>query len=274
MTKTLKELLQFGIIVIDKPTGPTSFEVDVFVKGQLALTKTSHFGTLDPTVSGVLPIALNRACKVAQFFSTQDKTYVGIMRLHEEVSDSTLQKTIKQFIGKINQLPPVRSNVKRETREREIKTFAILEREGMDILFETEVQAGTYIRKLIHDIGLVIGGAHMLELRRTKASIFDESNLVTLYDFEKAVNLYKKGDDAPLRTMIISADEALRKSMPVVQVKQYTEKLLTGKPIMKGDLETIPDEGVFSVFDKKQLIGVYRTVNEGVIIARPEFVLN
>ena len=69
------------------------------------------------------------------------------------------------------QLPQVRSRVKRAFREREIKKFEILEREGKDVLFIEEVQAGTYIRKLCDDIGKNIGGAHMLELRRIKAGL-------------------------------------------------------------------------------------------------------
>ncbi len=66
--KTLKELLEFGIININKPSGPTSFDISDFVRKKLGLRKTSHFGTLDPKVTGVLPIALNRACKLTGFF--------------------------------------------------------------------------------------------------------------------------------------------------------------------------------------------------------------
>lgn len=66
--KTIKELLEFGIINIDKSSGPTSFDVSEFVKKKLGLRKTSHFGTLDPKVTGVLPVALNRACKLTGFF--------------------------------------------------------------------------------------------------------------------------------------------------------------------------------------------------------------
>src|SRR3990172_658016 len=110
-------------------------------------------GTLDPQVSGVLPITLGRACKLSDYFMHKDKEYVGIIRLHEDISEEELKKEIQKFIGKITQLPPVRSRVKREEREREIKTFEILEKNGKDVLFKTEVEAGTYIRKLIHDIG-------------------------------------------------------------------------------------------------------------------------
>jgi len=75
--KSILELLEFGIINIDKPSGPTSFDVSHFVKKVLNLRKTSHFGTLDPKVTGVLPVALNRACKLTGFFLGEDKEYNG-----------------------------------------------------------------------------------------------------------------------------------------------------------------------------------------------------
>ena len=182
--RPIKELLEFSIINIDKPTGPTSFSVSHFVKKALDLRKTSHLGTLDPMVTGVLPVALNRACRLNDYLMHRDKTYVGIMRLHKEISDKALNEEIKKFIGKISQLPPVRSRVKRAFREREIKEFEIIERDGKDVLFLAKVQAGTYIRKLCDDIGKNLGGAHMLELRRTEAGLFREKTAINLYDFE------------------------------------------------------------------------------------------
>src|SRR3989344_5892406 len=161
--KTIKELLEFCIINIDKPTGPTSFDVSDFVRkafndSGIKVTKTSHFGTLDPKVTGVLPIALNRACKLTGFFLGEDKEYVGIMDLHGEVSLKEVEKTIgEKFLGKITQLPPVRSRVARVLREREVKRFEIIENDGSSFLFVTEVQGGTYIRKLVHDLGEALG---------------------------------------------------------------------------------------------------------------------
>ena len=142
-SKTTEELLEFGIINIDKPSGPTSFDVSEFVGKVLGLRKTSHFGTLDPKVTGVLPIALNRACKLTGFFLGEDKEYVGIMKIHGDVSLEKIKNMIKEkFLGKIKQLPPVKSRVARVIREREVKSFDILEIDGQNILFKTEVQGG------------------------------------------------------------------------------------------------------------------------------------
>jgi len=106
--KTTQELLEFGMINIDKSSGPTSFDISDFVRKKLGLRKTSHFGTLDPRVTGVLPIALNRACKLTGYFLGEDKEYVGIMRVHDEISLEEIKKMIKnKFLGKITQMPPV-----------------------------------------------------------------------------------------------------------------------------------------------------------------------
>jgi H/ACA ribonucleoprotein complex subunit 4 len=201
------------------------------------------------------------------------------MRLHKELDKKELDKTIKSFIWKIQQLPPVRSRVKRAIREREVFYFKILEIAGKDVLFETEVQAGTYIRKLISDLGDKIGGAHTLELRRTRAGVFSEldKNFVNLYDFEKAVSELEAGNEEILRKMLIPAEEAIKKVLPVVQVKENAVKsLLTGKPLFKQDIIGKLDikEGRIAVFFGDKFIEVAKIFHEGDIIAKPEFVYN
>ena len=130
--KPLKELLEFGILNINKPAGPTSFNVSDFVRKTLneagiKARKTGHFGTLDPKVTGVLPIALNRGCKLTGFFLGEDKEYVGIMRIHGDLSIGEIEKAIREkFLGKIIQKPPKKSRVKRQERQREIKSFELI----------------------------------------------------------------------------------------------------------------------------------------------------
>lgn len=139
-----------------------------------------------------MPVALGRGTKVVQSLLKAGKEYVGIMHLHREISLEKLKEVIdKNFIGKISQLPPIRSAVKRQLRIREIYYFNILEKNSQDVLFRTGVQAGTYIRKLISDLGKKLGfGAHMAELRRTKAGPFNEENLISLHDLTDALWYY------------------------------------------------------------------------------------
>jgi len=276
--KTIQELLEFGIIIIDKSSGPTSFNISDFVRKKLGLRKTSHFGTLDPKVTGVLPVALNRACKLTGYFLGEDKEYAGIMRLHKEVEIKILKEIIdKKFLGKIKQTPPVRSRVARREREREIKNFEVLEKQDKDILFRVECQGGTYIRKLIDDLGKELNiGAHMLELRRMRAGIFSEENSVNLYDFEKSVEDWKKGDEKSLRRIIIPA-EIVSEIYPVVKIKSDNLKqILTGKPIHNKDLKEkhkFEKKQIISVFCEDKFVGMYKTLNEKDIFARAEFVM-
>ncbi len=280
--KLIQELLEFGIININKPSGPTSFNVSDFVRKKLKLRKTSHFGTLDPRTSGVLPIALNRACKLSGYFIGEDKEYVGIMRIHKDVALEKIKKIIKEnFVGKIRQLPPVRSRVKRQIREREIKKFRLLEKEGKNILFHIECQAGTYIRKICSDLGDKIGiGAHMLELRRTRAGIFEEDDkkypCISLYDFEKAVESYDKGNDNALRKIIIPA-EIIKEVYEVIELKKDSlDKILTGKPIYNKDLVKkykFKKGAIVCAFHKDRFVGMYNVVIEKEIFALPKFVM-
>ncbi len=276
--KTIQELLEFGIINIDKPSNPTSFDISDFVRKKLKLKKTSHFGTLDPKVTGVLPIALSRACKLTGFFLGEDKEYVGIMRIHDEVSLDELRKIIKEkFSGKIKQTPPVKSRVKRQEREREIKKFELLEKNGKDIVFLAEVQGGTYIRKLIDDLGKEMKiGAHMLELRRIRAGIFKEETSVNLYDFEKAVEEYEKGDEKKLKEIIIPA-EIVSEVYSAVKIKKGNLKqIFTGKPLQENDLITknkFETGKIISVFCEKKFVGMYEVRNERTSFAKAKFVL-
>jgi len=262
-------LLSFSLINIDKPSGPTSFQISQYIKDSLKLKKTSHMGTLDPQVTGVLPITLGRACKLSEYFMHKDKTYVGIMRLHEDILLTELKKAMEPFKGKITQLPPVRSAVKRAERVREIKSFEIIEIKDKNVLFKTQVEAGTYIRKLIHDLGEKIGGAHMLELRRTQAGIFSEDTALNLYDFDKAIA------SNSLDKYLIPAEEAIKKVLPHIQLNDPNiDQILIGKPLMKEDVESLPKEKIFAAFIKERFIGIYRKIQEGDILAKAEFVYN
>ena len=278
--KSLKELLEFGIINIDKSSGPTSFDVSEFVMKKLGLRKTSHFGTLDPKVTGVLPVALNRACKLTGYFLGEDKVYVGIMRLHEEISIEDLKKVIKEkFLGIIKQTPPVKSRVARVEREREIKSFDILEKDGKDFLFKTHVHGGTYIRKLCDDLGKELGiGAHMLELRRISAGIFEEEKSYTLYDLDKAIEELDKGNEDKLREMIIPG-EIIAQLFPVVEIeKECVERVLRGQPIYDKNLSKKAkvnfEEGkVICVFSGDKFIGMFKVVNKDTVFAKSEFTM-
>jgi H/ACA ribonucleoprotein complex subunit 4 len=210
--RTVQELISLGVVNVDKSKGPTSHQVSAYAQKILKVSKGGHSGTLDPAVTGVLPIAFERATRIVEVLLTAGKEYVAIMHLHKEVDENLLRETIKNnFVGKIRQLPPIKSAVKRQWRFRKVYYIEILEIDGKDVLMRIGCQAGTYIRKICHDIGEKLDtGAHMAELRRTKAGGFDESTLVTLQDLADAYSYYEKeNNERYLRHCVLPVESAV-----------------------------------------------------------------
>lgn len=281
--------INFGIINIDKPAGPTSFTITDFVRKSLGINKATHLGTLDPAVTGVLPIALGKAARLSGYLMHADKEYTGKMHIHEDINLEKIQKTIKKkFLGKIKQLPPLRSRVKREERERKVYEFEILEKKGKDIRFRIRCQAGTYIRKLIHDLGQELKiGAHMIELCRTRAGLFDDKSLISIDQFKKAVEEFKKGNSKTLDKIIIEPEEVIKKTMPTATLKkEFLDKIRTGSPIFKKFIKKIDkpfEKGQnIAFFIEKKLVEIakaeieskdFSKLAENEIIARPKTVL-
>src|SRR3989338_4370929 len=139
-SRKTEEIINYGIVNIDKPKGPTSHQVSDFVQKILHISKSGHSGTLDPAVTGVLPVALGRGTRIVEALLKAGKEYVAIMHLHRDVEEENLKQMINMnFIGKIQQLPQIKSSVKRQLRTRSIYYLDILEIDGKDILF----RAGT-----------------------------------------------------------------------------------------------------------------------------------
>jgi H/ACA ribonucleoprotein complex subunit 4 len=162
-------------------------------------------------------VALEDATKVVQGFLYSGKEYVCIMQVHADVGNKTLIDVMNQFTGEIYQKPPLRASVKRAPRKRFIYRLEINDR---IVLFTCSCQAGTYIRKLCSDIGEVLGcGAHMRELRRTRAGPFTEQyGLTTLHDLSAAQEEFERGNDSRLRAMIKPMEVALQ-SLPQIVLR-------------------------------------------------------
>ena len=207
--RPMSQHIQYGMLVVDKTSGPTSHEVAAWIKKLLDLDKVGHGGTLDPKVTGVLPVTLQDSTKIVQALLDSGKEYVCVMRTHNDVSEETVRKTLDMFKGEIYQRPPLRSSVSRRLRTRYIYDIDYHEGDGRNWLFKVACQSGTYIRKLCFDIGEVIGcGAHMQELRRTRSGPFIEQEMYTLYDLSEAVDLRDEGDDTKLREIIRPFEDA------------------------------------------------------------------
>lgn len=213
--------LDHGIVNLDKPRGPTSHTVTKLVKRILEYPgKIGHCGTLDPKVSGVLPIVLGNATKLSRLIAGSDKEYVGVLYLHGDATIGELKEALNKFTGPIFQRPPVKSAVKRSLRVRRTYELELLESEGRFHLIKARVGSGTYIRKLFFDIGEYLGvGGSMRELRRIRSGIFSEKESVTIHELYEAYNRWKEeGDDSSLREVILPLEVAVS-NLPKVVIK-------------------------------------------------------
>jgi len=209
--RPVQEVLEYGLIPLDKPRGPTSHEVVAWTKKLLGVDKAGHSGTLDPPVSGLLPIGLGQSTRALSLLLMFPKEYRGVMRLHSSVPRKHLDGVIGEFTGEIFQRPPQRSSVSRQTRSRNIYELELTESQGNLYLFRVLCQSGTYIRKLVYDIGEVLGvGATMVELRRTKVGpLTEEKGVVTLHQLNDAMFRLRQGDEAPFRKLLLPIEESL-----------------------------------------------------------------
>src|SRR3990170_917410 len=209
--RSIEDHVKFGIINLDKPAGPSSHEVTAWVKRLLALEHAGHGGTLDPKVTGILPVALAEATKTVQALLVSGKEYVCVMRLHGATLEDKVRSVLDEFVGTIYQRPPVRSSVKRQIRTRKIYYLDFLEMVDRNVLFQVGCEAGTYIRKLCSDVGEVLGvGAHMQELRRTRSGPFtDSSDLHTLHEVVDAHARFIEGDESMIRNLVRPVEDAL-----------------------------------------------------------------
>lgn len=270
----IEEYINYGVVNLDKPAGPTSHEVVAWVKAIFNIEKSGHSGTLDPRVTGVLPVALGESTKVVQAMQA-DKEYVGIIRFHEKQDKSRIIKTFKEFIGEILQRPPVKSAVKRRLRKRRIYYMDIIETKEKDVLFRVGCEAGTYIRKLCHDIGEVLGcGAHMVELRRTKSGSFTEETSVFLHDLKDAYVTWKESGDEALIRQAVQPVERVFDNLPKVFIRDSTvdalchgaDLAIPGLVKIDADVNVNDIVGIFTLKDELVAIGEARMDTKAMLV--------
>ncbi|RLE48064.1 RNA-guided pseudouridylation complex pseudouridine synthase subunit Cbf5 [Candidatus Woesearchaeota archaeon] len=231
--RSVPELLEKGVINLNKPKGPTSHMVADYVKKIFKARKAGHGGSLDPGVTGVLPIGLNRATAVLQALLTAGKEYVAIMHLHDDFPEDKIRAVMRDFVGEITQLPPKKSAVKRVERKRTVYYLDIIEIDGRDVLFRMGCQAGTYVRRLCDDIGKKLGShSHMAELVRTKAGPFNDADWVSLQDLEDAFALFKEdGDERFLRHCVKPMEFAVSHLPKIWVLDNAVDSLAHGAPL-------------------------------------------
>jgi len=260
-----------GLVLINKPKGPTSNTVSVWVREILG-EKTGHCGTLDPNVSGVLPILIGKGIKLLEYLQIHDKEYVCLMKMSQKIEDDRLRETLKSFVGEIYQTPPLHSAVSKATRKRKIYAIELLEATGKRALFRIECQHGTYVRKLVEDLGHVLGTkTAMEELRRTKVGEFTEQECVSLTQLKDACALSK--EKPGLLNEIIRPLEFAVKNWAKVYVKEKAaENIVKGADLMAPGLERI--EGAFGKKDVLAIMSGDRLIAVGKALFDSRNIIN
>ena len=223
-------------------------------------------------MTGVLPIALGKATRIVQTLLKAGKEYIGIMHLHTDIPEEEINKAAESFTGKIEQLPPIRSAVKRRLRTREIYYLEILEIEGRDVLFKVGSEAGFYVRKFCHDFGLKLKtNAHMSQLVRTKAGPFTDKTWKTLHDLKDAYTLYKENnDESKIREVILPIESAVNHLSKIWVLDSTVKTLCQG-----ADL-SIPGISKYNEFKENESVAIMTLKDEliclGTSVESSEFI--
>ena len=218
--RSVQDLLRSGVIVIDKQAGPSSHQVAAWLRDSFELEATGHGGTLDPNVTGVLPVSIGRASKVIKVLQESSKEYICNLKLSKNPGRKELDKVFAKFVGPIYQIPPFQAAVKRELRIRRIYDLEILEHSSKSVLFRVECEGGTYIRNLCDDIGSILGmKGEMEQLIRTKSGPFDLEDSFSLIEAHDAYQQWKSSSNDEIMKRLLRPLEDMLVDLPKIEVK-------------------------------------------------------
>ena len=287
-----------GILVLDKAAGLSSNAALQEVKKLFAASKAGHTGSLDPLATGVLPLCLGEATKVSQFLLDADKHYRTKIKLGERTDsgDSTgevietcteysvsgveIENALTSFRGDIEQLPPMysalkvkgvplykmaRKGIELERDKRRVTVYEITLRDFSDPILELDIACskGTYIRTIADDLGQALGcGAHIIQLRRTRAGVFSEEDCVNIGYLQKVKE--ESGLDA-IDEILTPMDQAI-KELPGVNLPSITASYVkNGQAVI---LRHLPCEGLVRLYEEEQFIGIGIIDDDGKVAPR------
>jgi len=276
-----------GVLIINKPAGMTSFDVVRQVRRMTKTRRVGHAGTLDPMATGVLPVAVGTATRLIEYLMAGDKTYRATLKLGsvtdtqdsegqvlkekpwESVDRESINSAVENFVGEIEQLPPMYSalkkdgqplyklarqglEVEREPRKVHVKSLFVDEFSPPYMTFTVDCSKGTYVRTLCHDIGQMLGcGAHMTDLRRLTCGRF---TLATSHPLEALEGLSEQGRSLPLLSLAEAlADWSTLKVDGLILerlqngVAPYMADLVGDEPVAGDKVRFVADETLVAV---------------------------
>lgn len=266
--RSIEMHLRLGAINLDKPSGPTSHEVVAWVKRVLNIDKAGHSGTLDPKVTGILPVLLGDATRVMDTLLLAGKEYICLMRIHKPQPKKRILEVCSEFQGTLYQKPPLKSSVVKQLRTRTVYYLEVLEIEDQRVLMQVGCEAGTYIRKLCYDIGLALGtGANMEELRRSKSGPFrEDQTLVTMHQLKDAYEIWKEtGDERELRRVVQPVEAALKHLPRLVVSDKAVDAICHGAPLAAPGLLSLETD-----INKGDDVALFTLKGEAVAVAKAD----
>ncbi|RJU82524.1 MAG: RNA-guided pseudouridylation complex pseudouridine synthase subunit Cbf5 [Candidatus Poseidoniales archaeon] len=286
--RDVEERLASGFILLDKPAGPTSHQLASWARDLFGLERLGHGGTLDPFATGVLPLMAGKAMKVTKKILSHKKTYICIFRFDEIPDETELQTAMKRLTGRVYNVPPEVSAVKVQVRTRKIHTFEHIEMNGKDLIARVYCEAGTYIRTMARDLGLLLNmKVQLKELRRETSGAFTLDHCITMQELADAIWLWKECNQPEALLRVIHPIEKLLLDLPTATVKDSAAAALAhGAPLLRPGLVNIQSgikagREVMIQTLKGEAVGIVTltlgtdelaAINEGEV-ARPSMVL-
>jgi H/ACA ribonucleoprotein complex subunit 4 len=238
--RSLDDLLGSGLLLVKKPRGPTSHQLTAWIRNILGITKIGHGGTLDPMATGLLTILCGRATRLTDIILKGDKRYISVIRFGRDVDSKELQQLLESLVGEIYNVPPKESAVKVQVRTRTISSLTLIDFDPLSRIAAVEIScvAGTYIRTLTRDIGLLLGtSCEMLELHRDRTSIFDESMACSMHQLADAIFLWKEHNDERSLRKLLTPVESILTKIPSITIKDGAVAAMThGAPLARPGL--------------------------------------
>jgi len=285
-----------GILLLDKPAGITSNDALQKIKRLYRAARAGHTGSLDKPATGMLPLCLGEATKISSYLLNADKTYVAVAKLGEvtstadaegeiletrqvpEFNQQQLEKVIAQFVGDIEQVPPMYSalkvdgqrlyklayqglEVERKSRPVTIHQVDLLHFDKDSFAIQVRCSKGTYIRTLVEDIGQALGcGAHVNSLRRLSTGPFNEAQMVSMETIENLAKEEEEGD-AALDRLLVPGDSALEHLAEVNLSEEMTYYLCLGQAV---SVPQAPTDGLVRIYDhNRAFIGIGTILDDG-----------
>ena len=242
--RSIDQLFESGFILLDKAPGPSSHQISAWARDMMGLEKLGHGGTLDPFATGLLPLLAGKAMRLTGRILTHDKSYLAILKIGREVERTELDEKMSLLTGKVYNVPPEISAVRVQVRTRKISRFDILDFDGTTILTHIECEAGTYVRTMARDLGLLLDSpVELKELRRPSSGEFSLSQAITMQQLADAYWLWKENGDSSAIIRILHPVEDMLSGVPKIVIKDGAAAALShGAPLLRPGVVSIPDD--------------------------------